>query len=289
MPQVLVQIRRIDLPAILGGQVLLRPEERAHRPFARIDRVTHGRFHFVFVGQQPVQPAARGVADPLPQAARLEVPQHDRLDVLRLNAGVQVGRSLQGHDLDQRRLVAHADAAHAFGAGRRPAVSQDAIQSIAHLAAALGDAAGAESDADFALEVSRHPPGAGRFGRRAVLVVQEVPDHIMDHAGRQSAIRQIVDLNHRGQRTAAQARNGLQGEHAPRIRILAVGQVQFLGDGVPHEFRAFDVASGADADLDQVAADGPVAKLRVETGHARDGRRGDFGQRETRRRASSGR
>ena len=59
---------------------------------------------------------------------------------------------------------------------------------------------------------------------------------------------------------AAQAGNGLQREHALRIRILAVGQVQFLGDSVPHDIRAFNVASGADADLDQVAADGPVAE-----------------------------
>ena len=56
--QVLVEVERIDLAAVLGGQVLLRTEERADRRLrGRRSRGCDGRV-VLLVGEQPVRAAA---------------------------------------------------------------------------------------------------------------------------------------------------------------------------------------------------------------------------------------
>ena len=68
VPQIFVQIDRIELAAVFGGQVQLRPEERAHRAVADVDGVPADRVAGL-VGQQPIEPARGRVADP-PQRCR---------------------------------------------------------------------------------------------------------------------------------------------------------------------------------------------------------------------------
>ena len=61
VPQIFVQIDRIELAAVLRGQVLLRPEERADRAVADVDGVPGDRIAGL-VGQQAIEPARGRVA-----------------------------------------------------------------------------------------------------------------------------------------------------------------------------------------------------------------------------------
>ncbi len=72
VPQVLVQIGRIELAAVFGGQVHLRPEKRADRTVADVDGMPGDRIADL-VGQQAIEPARGPVAGPPQNAPRLEV------------------------------------------------------------------------------------------------------------------------------------------------------------------------------------------------------------------------
>ena len=62
MPQVFVEIQRVDLAGMFGGDVLLGAEKRADRPVACVDGVS-SRGVAGFIGQQPIEPAAGDSAD----------------------------------------------------------------------------------------------------------------------------------------------------------------------------------------------------------------------------------
>ena len=62
------------------------------------------------------------------------------------------------------------------------------------------------------------------------------------------------------------------------VGVVAVGDLQPPLEGVLDRLRAFHVAGRAVADVDDVAADGPMAELGVERRDAHDRRRRDVGQ-----------
>ena len=119
VPQVFVQIERIDLAAMLGGQVLLRPEKRADRPVAGVDGVP-GRRVAGFIGQQPIEPARGRAADAAqrPRGLKWASTMSAASSALTL-AKSRFSPAADGRrDFHQRRLVAHADAADPFHHGR---------------------------------------------------------------------------------------------------------------------------------------------------------------------------
>ena len=75
----------------------------------------------------------------------------------------------------------------------------------------------------------------------------------------------IVDRNHRGQRTAAEASDRFEGVLAVRGGF-SVRDVEPFFDGFSDPFGTRDVAGGAVADLDDGLADRLQTKLRVEGG-----------------------
>ena len=95
--QILVEVRRGQLSAILRGHVPLAAEERADLPVADVERVPQQRVA-VLVAVQAIEPAGNGVADP----------PHDA-----------PGPELREHDV--RGAVRHAPWRRAFPGRRRPA------------------------------------------------------------------------------------------------------------------------------------------------------------------------
>ena len=152
VPQVFVQIERIDLAAMLGGQVLLRPEERADRPVAGVDGVPSRRVAG-FIGQQPIEPAARPIR-PMrrnaPRGLKWASTMSAASSALTLAKSFFSPAADGVDDFDQRRLMAHADAADPFHHGRRAAFGQRVLDRPIDAAASLGDAARAEPDANLA-------------------------------------------------------------------------------------------------------------------------------------------
>ena len=62
---ILVQVGRIDLAAILGGHVPLRPKERADRSVAHVDRPLGHRVGRL-VAEETVEQSARAIGHPPP-------------------------------------------------------------------------------------------------------------------------------------------------------------------------------------------------------------------------------
>ena len=94
-------------------------------------------------------------------------------------------------------------------------------------------------------------------------------DHFAGAVPVEVAVGHVVDLDHRGQRAAAEAGDLLDREQALGIGIAAAGDAEVAFQGVLHQFRAFHVASRAVADADDVLADRPVAELCVKRGNSR--------------------
>ena len=76
--------------------------------------------------------------------------QHDVRGIFGGDTGKEFCASARRDKFDQRRLMAHAHAADAFHHGGRAAFGQHLLDGLMHFAAALGHAARAESDANFA-------------------------------------------------------------------------------------------------------------------------------------------
>ena len=122
--EIFVEIRGIDLAAILGGHVPLRPEERADRPVANVDRAS-ATGSDCLVAEEAIEPAARPMGHPPPKSLGLVLREHDRPGVFGLHAGEELRRPAAGrNEFHQRRLVAHAHAADLFHHGRRAAGGQ---------------------------------------------------------------------------------------------------------------------------------------------------------------------
>lgn len=161
VPQVLVQVERVELSAVLGGQVLLPAEEGADHRVAYVQRVPPNPLALQFVGEQAIEQAADGPPQASQQAGRLEVPQHEVRRVLGANPGVQLRRPLRRDDLHHRRLVTHARAADALDDRVHPRLRQQPVHGRVDLITPLGLAARPHADADLAQRrVCRHgrPP-----------------------------------------------------------------------------------------------------------------------------------
>ena len=143
------------------------------------------------------------------------------------------------------------------------------------LAAPLGHAAGAQADADLA----RPGPPAGRRGLLGAAAAAGWPCWLRKSSitsgtrlRREPAVGDAVDLDHRGQRAAAQAGDLLDREQALGVGVVALGDAQVALQGVLDQLRALHVAGRAVADADDVLADRVVAELGVEGGDALDRR-----------------
>ena len=64
----------------------------------------------------------------------------------------------------------------------------------------------------------------GLGGLAVLLLVQEVGQDLGDHLRRQPAVGHVVDLEHGGQRAAAEAGDLLHGEQPVAVRVLPVGR-----------------------------------------------------------------
>ena len=108
--------------------------------------------------------------------------------------------------------------------GRGAGFGQHVLDGVVDLAAALGDAAGAEADADLARPPRRRRTAGRRRcgGARAVWRLEEIVDRLGDHLRREAAVGRLVDLHHRGQRAAAEAGDLLDREQAVGVGVLAV-------------------------------------------------------------------
>ena len=108
--------------------------------------------------------------------------------------------------------------------------------------------------------------------------MKKIIQHFGDHRRRDVSVGDAVDLDHRGQRAAAQAGDLFDRKQPPGVGIFAADDPQLPLQGVLDRAGPFHVAGRAMADADDVASDWAVAKLRVEGRHAGDHRRGDLGR-----------
>ena len=207
-----------------------------------------------------------------------EMLQDDGPGVLRVHLGEQVRRPLARHDLHERRLMAHAHAAHPLHHGRRAGLGQHGPDRLVHLAAALRDATGAQADADLAHLAGRWRRPGWAFRWAVLGLVEEIGEHLGDLGGREPAVGHLVDLDHRRQGAAAQARDLLDGEQAVAVRVFSIGETQVSLQRVLDQAGPLHVARRPVAHADHVLSHGPVPELRVERRYPGDVRRRDLGQ-----------
>ena len=98
--QVLVEVGRIDAPAMLGGDVNLATEEVRDRAITHVDRVPRHRLRHL-VGQNSVQHSGDGTCRTTANPPLREVPQHDCLGVLRLDVAITKAPPVGQDDLNQ--------------------------------------------------------------------------------------------------------------------------------------------------------------------------------------------
>ena len=121
--------------------------------------------------------------------------------------------------------MAHAHAADALDDGRAPRRARTCADRLVDLAAPLGHAAGAQPHADLA--ASRRPAerAAADAPRRWRLLPLGNPRALRrTMPDSDVAVSDLVDLDHRGQRAAAQAGHLLDRETAFGVGVVAVGQ-----------------------------------------------------------------
>ena len=228
--EIFVQVGRIDLAAILRGHVLLRAKERADRPVADVDRAIDHRVRRL-VAEEAIEPAGRAMRHPPPKTLGLVLREHDRPGVFGLHAGEQLRRPAAGRNqFHQRRLMAHPHAADLLHHRRGPAGGQGAADGLMDLPAAQGHAARTQADADLAHGAVVH--GRSQIGGPALAVVREKGlDHFARTVRVEVAVGHVVDLDHRGQRAAAQAGDLLDREQSLGIGIAAAGRCRGAAPG----------------------------------------------------------
>ena len=234
------------------------------------DRLGFGAF------EQGIQAGGDGDGEAA-QAGRPEVLEQDGLGVFGLHAGVEV-RAAAGHDdFQQRRLVAHADAADMLDGDGDASFVERGLEGVVELAAAAGDAAGTQADTD--LRLRRGGGGVvlvvGVLGVAGLFASEEILKHGGDGVGGEVAVGDLADLDGRGQRATAEARDFFDGEEPLRVGVVAGGDVQVPQEAVHDGRRALDMAGRADADADDVLAGGAMAELVVERADTLDVGRAD--------------
>ena len=277
--QVLIQVQRVNLAEPFGREVLLRAEKRRHRRVAHVQRIARDVLPRL-VRQEGFEGPRNGRTRAPRHAARLEMPPNDRPRVVRLNLRVEGRRPPRHDDLNERRLVAHADAPDPLHDDRCAGVGHGLLQRLLHFAAPARHAARAQADEDLPA------PGLGRRGEppfaaagERLLGRQKIPEHPRHEVRRHVAVCQTVNLYHRREGAAPEARHLLDRKDLVRVGVVALGDAQVPIKGVVDDARAFDVAGRPDADADQVPPHRASAELRIERRHALDPGRRNVGNR----------
>ncbi len=272
--QVLVEVGGVEVAAVFGRDVHLRPEEggdgRVGGGDAAAVRLCGGG-----IAAQPVQCGGTGLAQPAEDVRGGEVAAHDGGAEFGRYAGVADRPAVGEVELDERCVVAHAYATDAFDADLGAVAAQGGAEGLVDAAAAVGYAAGAQADADFAGPGA--PGGRVRRGRRwrpAVGRRRGMQDRLEHGVAEQMAVRGAVNLQDGCERAAAHAGDRFERVLAVRVGVGVRGDSEAAAQLVGDPGGAGDVAGRAVADLDYVLADGCVAELRIERRHARElGRR----------------
>ena len=236
VPQVLVEIDGIDLAGELRGQSPLPSQEGTDRWIANVDGMPFDRIRRV-VRNDLLQQPGHCMPDPPPQPLGLELREDDRANVFGVYLGEQFWGPVHGHDLHERRLVANAHAADALHGRASPRLGEDRTDRVVDLIAPLGLAAGAEPHANFAARLRRRRSGPRPIRRAVGELTLEIREHVANDTGRHVAVRDVVDLDHRGQGATAQAGHLLQREPAFAIRVVAVEQSQMPRQGILDQAR----------------------------------------------------
>ena len=196
------------------------------------------------------------------------MPPDDPLGFVRADLGIKCRRPIGQTDLDDRRLVAHADAADAFDRCVDAEILYSPAQEVEQFVAALRHAAGAEADADLCAVAVAVPGDGVHIGDRFVPGCAEIIHHFRDRVRGQVAVCHVVELDDRRQRAATEAGDALDGELVVRTRVVAAGDPELPADVIVDVFRAFDVAGGAVADPHRVPSGFSHPELVVERRHA---------------------
>ena len=287
--QVLVQVGRVELAAVLGGQVPLRAEERADRRRRATSMACRATGSPRLVGQQPVEPAGRprsrpAAASPRGRKCRSTIGRTSSALTLAKSRDAPPGGTISTSGVwwhmptQPTRLTTAARA----GLGQRPARSPRWTLPLPW----------ATQQEPRPTRISPHrrrserPAAAAGLAAPSLPVLRKSSSTSRTCRGREPAVGHAVDLHHRRQRAAAQAGDLLDGEQAVGVGVLAVGDVRAAAASAswtspaPLTWQAVPWQT-----LDDVLADRAVAELRVEGRDAGDGGRRDLGQ--SRRRARS--
>ena len=79
------------------------------------------------------------------------------------------------------------------------------------------------------------------------------------------SVRDVFDLDCRGEGATAEAGDFLQGEELLVIGVGIIVETELSPEGVVDQFGSFDMTGSAVADVDDISADGLSAELRIET------------------------
>src|SRR5205823_5834960 len=170
------------------------------------ERVLRDRFPRL-VGHHRAQDRRDPGLGPAREALGLEVAPDDAVHLVRMDLRVAGRFALRVHDLDERTLVAHARAADRLDSDVGLKLVHRALQRLADVLGAAGDAAGSQADPELRrAAVARRPRlFLADLAFLVLLARQEVPDRAVHGAGREIAVDGVVELDDRGQRDVAQA------------------------------------------------------------------------------------
>src|SRR5581483_2003233 len=169
-------------------------------------------------------------------------PEMSQQKILRLSLAQTCIDSIyfSGSDhLDHRRAMTHADAAHALDGNLGPGLSRAFLQCVKQPVAALGHAAGTESDVNSGRTVRPRQKFFGRTGEFGRLFgLQKLGDDLWCASGSQMAGGRFANPNHGCQRAATQAGDWLDGEQSLRVGVFAGLDMKVTSEGIFYSFGA---------------------------------------------------
>ena len=101
----------------------------------------------------------------------------------------------------------------------------------------------------------------GAFG---LLLGQKIIQHLPDSFGLQMPVNDIINLNGRGQHTAAQTGDLFHGKQTPGIGVVGAADVQVFAKGVINTVGSFDVTGRTYTDPHKMLPGRTQAKLIVK-------------------------
>ena len=177
--------------------------------------------------------------------------------------------------------MTHADAADPFDGDRYAGFIQRPDQGISEFSASSGETAGVQADSDFAAAVASWSvvhTGFWFLESSACFVVQKIVDDVWDGIGGEMAVCHFADLRSRCKGAAAETEYLLDGKKAVGVGVGGGWNVKVSSECFVDLVSALYVAGRADANVNDVAADGTMAELVIEGGDPHDGSRGNLGQ-----------